>query len=473
MKPRNQAELIDLFKRCRNDFDLFNVEVLGRPPCWSRQIEIAESVATRRDTVVCSGNATGKTWLAAGIILWYLYTRPRSLVVVTGPGQTSLGSTIFKEIRRALAGAVIDLGGKISTSPGASPQLFEVVPGSGWEAMGISTNSVERLSGRHAKNLLVVVDEASGVDEEIYQAIDSLNYDRMLAIGNPIRPDGRFHDLWRQAERERDRTDIPDQSKINAIRVASTDGPHAAIERSPYGLADAGWLESMRRRYGEESQWWNVHVRALFPDTIADGLIPVEWLDAATSFRRDEASRQDPLAGPRRIACDLGEGVGRDRSVIVVRDDRGILEVVAGDRIGLEEAAYHIYILAQTYHVNEQFISYDASGIGRDMRGRLERRGIRRARAYHGSASGGKNFYNLRTAAAWNLRSRLDPAVDPARTPFHIPYQTWWPDAREELVALRFEVIQGATKLENKDLLAARLGRSPDFADAIIQSFSY
>ena len=123
-RAKELGEIAELLKRCRDDFELFNRAILGRPPCWSRQLEIARSVVDHRETLVASGNATGKTWLAAGLILWYLYTRPRSLVVVSGPSQTSLGAVTFKEVRRAFHHAKRPLGGTLSNSVSAAPSSF-------------------------------------------------------------------------------------------------------------------------------------------------------------------------------------------------------------------------------------------------------------------------------------------------------------------------------------------------------------
>jgi hypothetical protein len=43
--------------------------------------------------------------------------------------------------------------------------MVEVSPR--WHALGYSTTSVERASGQHAKDLLVIIEEASGVEDEI------------------------------------------------------------------------------------------------------------------------------------------------------------------------------------------------------------------------------------------------------------------------------------------------------------------
>ena len=60
----------------------------------------------------------------------------------------------------------------------------------GWHALGYPTTSVERASGQHAKDLLVIIEEASGVEDEIWNALYSLKYSKLVAIGNPIRAEG-------------------------------------------------------------------------------------------------------------------------------------------------------------------------------------------------------------------------------------------------------------------------------------------
>jgi hypothetical protein len=92
--------------------------------------------------------------------------------------------------------------------------------------------------GRPQKNI-----EASGVEDEIWDAIESLQYSKLVAIGNPIRAEGRFIELIRQADQ--DRADhLPQLQAVCAIQVPSTDSPHAGLEESPYGLADCAWLDA-------------------------------------------------------------------------------------------------------------------------------------------------------------------------------------------------------------------------------------
>lgn len=453
--------------------------MLGRAPYWEEQKKWCDALIKYHDIAIPSGNSVGKSYWLGGIVPWWLFTRPNSLAVTTAPSATQLGTVLWKEIRRAHANARIDLGGWISASSLAAPQRLDL--GNGWAALGIATTSVERLSGQHAKQLLVCVDEASGVDLKIWEALDSMVATKFIAIGNPLRAEGRFYDLCKQAERE-EKDGIPDARRVFRIHCPSTMSPDAEHEVSTRGLASKSWLEAMARRYGKNSLWWKTHIKAEFPEQSFDTLIPAEWLDLATTAAmleqaskiRSNAKILDP-GGKRRLACDLGEGVGRDRTVIVIRDDVGILHVEGDSSLAIPECAFRMRQLASQFGVEESHVTYDGAGIGRELRKYLDSHGLKHARSYHGAASGGieGRFSNLRTASAWRLRRRLDPENPERSWPFHFPIGPNWETMREELLALRYDLQGEKTRLERKDDMKARLGRSPDFADAIMQTFSY
>src|SRR5262249_50301809 len=179
-----------LLSLCRDDPDLFHTVILGRAPYWWRQVEVAHAVAHGRDTVVYSGNAVGKDYLVAGLILWWLWTRKNAQVIVIGPSQSQLAAIVWKELRRAFQRARLPLGGQISQGLHVSPLTLTLA--NGWQALAFSTNSLERASGHHAPAQLIVGEEASGLDPFIWEAIDSFKYTKLLAIGNPTRAEGRF-----------------------------------------------------------------------------------------------------------------------------------------------------------------------------------------------------------------------------------------------------------------------------------------
>ena len=53
-------DVTNLLKICRNQPHLFNELFLNRPPCWSRQMDLCQSVVGYRTTVAYSGNMVGQ-----------------------------------------------------------------------------------------------------------------------------------------------------------------------------------------------------------------------------------------------------------------------------------------------------------------------------------------------------------------------------------------------------------------------------
>jgi hypothetical protein len=239
-------------------------------------------------------------------------------------------------------------------------------------------------------------------------------------------------------------------------------------------MADATWLAKARNDYGEGSIWWRSHVLAEFPDSAADSLIPRDWLDRAG------AARHVPR-GPRRLAIDLAEGGGGDRTVLLVRDDNGVIEVRHSNRWKFPDAARKAAELVRTHGIAPGYVTWDATGSGAGFLAYLEAAGVASARGYKGGTSGGDHFDKRKAAAGWSLRMRLDPARQVAgphglhalQIPFAIPAE-YLALLRPELQAIRFvNVNEKQIGLEKAELLKAALGHSPDFADALVQSYSY
>ena len=480
---KEKNNIIRLLKLCQDRPDLFNELFLKRPPYWSRQMDLCRSVVEYRTTVAYSGNMVGKDYWVAGIVLWWLLTRPDSLCIITGPSQMVLGSVTFKEIRRCLDGAVLPFGGKLSSGLKASPAVIEIAPG--WQALGFSTTSVERSSGQHAGHLLAVVEEASGVEDYVFDAIDSLGYERLVCIGNPIRAEGKFVDLIRQADRDR-ADNVPPRLAVNAIRIPSTESPHAHLEKSPFGLADRTWLESMYRKYGKGSLWVRSHIDARIPDVAAEQLIDPTWLHHHSSQQRPPSPadssrpphqadrlrpgrgsgpRQHLHHGPRRLGPSRGRAEQRRGPAGSRRDDPS-----AGDQVERTARQDH----------------FDKLGIGRNFPNHLARYGITTAIPYAGEGrpQDPNSYVNLRTEAGWKLHNRLDtthPVYAPPRSPgcpprsmpqrdFYFCPGDYYVRLVEELRPLTYSLVGRKTKLMPKDEWATILGHSPDVADALIQS---
>jgi hypothetical protein len=146
-------------------------------------------------------------------------------------------------------------------------------------------------------------------------------YQRLVAIGKPIRPDGHFalmgdhfalmsgHFALLSDQGDRDALENrPFQVSCKHFVVPSTMCPHAHLARSPVGLADKVWLEAVGREPGENSPWYRTHVLAQRPKLATETLIPQEWLNLALSDATAAAVqtlRAGAPIGKLRLGCDF------------------------------------------------------------------------------------------------------------------------------------------------------------------------
>ena len=197
-------------------------EVLGGDP-WERQEAILGAIADNARVAVRSSHNSGKTWTAAALTHWFTRSFNPSLVLTTAPTDRQVREHLWYEIARLQREAGLS-GRMTETSLDVSPTQ---------RAFGFTTNRPERFQGWHEENILVIVDEASGVPETIYEAIEgSLTgpNPRLLLIGNPNQPAGSFYKAFTSA--------LYAKFHISAFDV-------------PERLLPPGWREERRQEWGK------------------------------------------------------------------------------------------------------------------------------------------------------------------------------------------------------------------------------
>ena len=168
----------------------FATKVLGLDP-WEKQVDILNALRDHDFVAVRSCNGSGKTFTAALAAIWWLLAHDEAVVITTAPSERQVKELLWREIRGIHSMNRHIVGGKLSsTRLELSERRF---------AFGFSTNSADRFQGFHNKNILAIVDEASGVREFIFDAIfgclTSENA-KMLMVGNPMSLAGTFYDAF-------------------------------------------------------------------------------------------------------------------------------------------------------------------------------------------------------------------------------------------------------------------------------------
>jgi phage terminase large subunit len=90
----------------------FALKVLGSR-WWPAQEDVGRALLKNRRVVVRSGNGAGKSYVAADLALWFLYTHSPAVVVTTAPTERQVRGVLWKVIHRRFATARKRLPGKL------------------------------------------------------------------------------------------------------------------------------------------------------------------------------------------------------------------------------------------------------------------------------------------------------------------------------------------------------------------------
>lgn len=451
-----------LKRRLSSDPVFFVNNVLGKE-LWPVQADILRSVESRTRTAVRSCHGIGKTYTAAMTILWFLYAHRKAIVLSTAPTWRQVEKLIWKEIRSAYRESVFPLGGNLLPK---SPELHLIQDE--WYAAGLSTNEPDRFQGFHEEHILVVVDEAAGVDIGIFEAIEGvLTSDgaRLLLIGNPTGIGGPFYDAFARPGYNAIHVSAFDTPNFTGFGITPDDIASGEWEGKVTGplpfprLITPSWVADRYRAWGPDSVPYQVRVMGNFPTQGDDTLIPLLWIELAME-RWEETEPGDPV----EIGVDIA-AYGTDKTVIAVRRGRRIEPLQVYSEKSTTETAGLTKRTAEDY--DTRTIKVDAIGIGCGVADRLEEEGFDNVGVNVAEHSGDpERFFNLRSELWWNLRDRLDPDVTRNPDPIALP-----PDDEllAELAAVKYKLTgRGQVQIEPKADMKKRLGHSPDRADAVV-----
>ncbi len=237
---------------------------------WSKQEEIANALVTHNKVSVRSCHGSGKSYLAAALVCWFLMMHPESRIITTAPTIRQVKAILWAEIHRM----VVQLKKRVSVVGELTQIMWRVTPYH-W-AMGMSTDDPESFQGQHEEHMLIIFDEACGIAEEIYIAASACitsPHNKILLIGNPTIPNTYFH-----------RTHTGDVPGYKNIKISAFETPNIYKDQSgkwkshdplPYSkLVTMGWVNDAFNENGKDSSYVRSRVYGEFPDSAEDSLIP-------------------------------------------------------------------------------------------------------------------------------------------------------------------------------------------------------
>lgn len=265
-------------------------------------LDVIRSVKANAQTVVRGANSMGKDHTSAELALWWVYAM-KGLVICTGPTQRQVDEIMFhRELKTLMRRAKLpgDLLARALRPPEA--EVSEDGETMSCGILGIVSTDHSHLTGHHAPRVMCLVTEGQAVEEHAYDAMFNNATgaeDRLLVVGNPTEPTGRFYKATRRG------------SGWQSFRLRAKDHPN--IVKDDPKLIPGGpsrqWLERVRKETrdegGEASRFWKVFVEGQFPEGSTDALVQSSWLEnafarwgtdaMAQANRRDLVISIDPM----------------------------------------------------------------------------------------------------------------------------------------------------------------------------------
>ena len=482
---------------------------------WSEQTKILISLAVNRYTAVQSCHNAGKSFIAARAAVKWMdqYDPGEAFIVSTAPTSAQVSAILWRELKRAHHKGAFK--GNITTAGYPQWKIGGELVGYGRKPADYSQSAFQ---GIHARYVLVIVDEACGVDVNLFNAVDSLVTNekaRVLAIGNPDDPTSHFASVckpdsgWNVIRIDGLRTPNFTQDAVEWLdcdhcrkqgrtkpllqELFETEGISYSEEYVPESLRDMLlaplWVEERLHRWvgaptetqtiaevANHSALFVSKVRGLFPESAAEGVVPLGWVEQAIARwnQWDSDGRPGLPVNERHIlGVDIADQ-GEDQTCVAFREGPIVHELrkYQNNPDPMESAGY---VKAAMSSRNGSLAIVDSIGIGSGVLARLREQKVSCIGfVASGSAKGLKDttgefkFVNLRAAAWWRMRELLDPS-QPGGSKIMLPDREM---LRADLCAPRWKVMSGgAIQIESKEDIKKRLGRSTDEGDAVVMCF--
>lgn len=483
----------------KTDVAKWALDVLGIH-LWSKQREVAEAVIGNKRVAVKSCHNAGKSKLAAIIACWWVATHPigEAIVITTAPTYQQVHGILWREIGKHHELSKANgqpLPGNVTASDKWNIVHNGTLFQAGWGRKPADTN-IHGFQGVHERYVLVIVDEACGINESLWTAIEAITTTgdaRILAIGNPDDPNTQFGKIFNDNEisSEWDLHTISAFDTPNLARQFLNDptSPHQKYaildkdfpeELRPFMLQE-DTVESWRRQWGESDPRWKAKILGEFPDQSENSLFSQATVNRAisTEIVPDHDSR--PILGVdvARFGQDLSTIYSAEAGTVWERfDDEDGKEVFQPtQRRGKLVRQVHTWsktdavesvnmIHQKALELGAQEVRIDIAGLGAPMYDQLK---ILAQTTYAVTGMNGNgpvpDIYRHANARAWwhdNLREQMQNGV------IDMDYNDL--KLKNELLGIRYHFKNRwrSLQVESKDDMAARNVKSPDHSDAVV-----
>lgn len=492
---------------------------------WSKQEDMFMAVVNNDHVSVRSCHGSGKSFNAAMVACWWISTHEGedAIVVSTAPTYPQVHSILWENIRKfhAMNKDLFDQGKAPALLPGYVTMGDKWISGEG-EELGFgrkpADNNLHGFQGIHRRYVLVLIDEACGIKENLYTAVESITTtqdSRILAIGNPDDPATQFNKFFNSLSKSQPNGiwsnvdisafDSPNFTKFHEGHYEKCNHPeeqhriwcqerewakrwdrdnalnlkHDVLAQLP----NEEWVNQRRAAWGEDGPLWSSKVLGQFPEQSVNTLFSRETINKGW-----DTQVQPKHGGKVVLGVDLAR-FGPDYSVVYMMEEGWVLDENGKptDNVGKRvrildfwggkadeakpdgmESALRVHNIAQMNGVDE--VRIDGEGIGGPIRDRINQlsEGSYAVISVLGSSPSPDRYRwgNARTYRFDMVREYMHKGL------IDIDSEDKKLEEELEMIQYSYRNRWNSMQVESKDDIAKRGLKSPDFADALIYALA-
>jgi hypothetical protein len=283
-----------------------------------------QDVANKKWVGVESATGTGKTYWLARLVFWFLDVYKDALVVTSAPKQDQLKLNLWAEIGK-------EFHKFKHLHPNAYMNFLNIrVDGlqervadeksleNSWQAVGFvagtgaDEESATKARGFHRKDMLIIIEESSGMNNAVVTAFKNTSTggnNVIVAVGNPNSEIDPLHQFCTSGI-------------ANAYRISALDFPNVVLNKEIVaGAVTTGSIELRKKDYGEDSPLYAAMVRGISPAQSAHSLIKYAWIEQCIDFD------VEPDGSYNAVGVDVANSLTGDKAALAWGKENTLLEL--------------------------------------------------------------------------------------------------------------------------------------------------
>lgn len=299
---------------------------------------------------VKSGQGCGKTATLVWLTTLFLLTLDDCRILITAPSAQLLDRVFHSEFLKwhsrlpEIFRGFFDIKKESIHLKGRPYQMASLVTG--------NPSNIEGLQGGHADNYIVIGDEASGLEEQVFDTLLGTlgtGDGRFILTSNPVRNSGRFYEIFAS---ENPRWEKITFSGLNSAQISS------------------GWLEDMKAMYTEEDDNWQIRVLGNFGRFGEQQFISSSIIESSA---KNFLEYKEYANYPKIAGVDVAR-FGSDQTVLTLRQGPKIVDITRYSNLDTMEVAARVVDYYQRFTPTVIYI--DSIGVGAGVFDRCSQLGL-------------------------------------------------------------------------------------------------